>query len=77
MDTELKILLLEDNYSDAELLIRTLRRAGLRHDLHLVESRSRFISELDEFQPDIIISDHSLPSFSSLEALEIARSKFG
>lgn len=75
MDKELKILLLEDNYSDAELLVRTLKKADMKHELHLVESKSHFITELDEFKPDVIVSDHSLPSFSSLEALKIAREK--
>jgi phosphoserine phosphatase RsbU/P len=75
MEKELKILLLEDNYSDAELLVRTLNKAEMKHELHLVESRSHFINELDEFKPDVVVSDHSLPSFSSLEALRIAREK--
>jgi sigma-B regulation protein RsbU (phosphoserine phosphatase) len=75
MEKELKILLLEDNYSDAELLIRTLNKAEMKHELHLVDTKAHFIAELDEFKPDIIVSDHSLPSFNSLEALEIARKK--
>lgn len=75
MEKELKILLLEDNYSDAELLMRTLTKADLKHELHLVESKAHFISELDNFKPDIIVSDHYLPSFNSLEALKIARKK--
>jgi len=75
MEKELKILLLEDNYSDAELLMHTLTKAEMKYDLHLVESKDHFISELDGFNPDVIVSDHSLPSLSSLEALEIARKK--
>ncbi len=75
MEKELKILLLEDNYSDAELLMRTLTKADMKYDLHLVESKDHFISELDGFNPDIIVSDYSLPSLNSLEALEIARKK--
>jgi sigma-B regulation protein RsbU (phosphoserine phosphatase) len=77
METELKILLLEDNHSDAELLVRTLDKAGVRHTVRLVESRGHFVSELDSFTPDLIISDYSLPAFSSLEALGIAREKYG
>lgn len=73
MEKELKILLLEDNYSDAELLEKTLTKADLKYALHRVESKDHFISALEGFDPDIIVSDHSLPSFDSLEALEIAR----
>lgn len=76
MEKELKILLLEDNYSDAELLERTLTKADLKYALHRVASRDHFILELEGFDPDVIVSDHSLPSFDSLEALEIARRKY-
>jgi sigma-B regulation protein RsbU (phosphoserine phosphatase) len=75
METELKILLLEDNYSDAELLMHTLSRADMRYDLHLVESKDHFISELDGFDPDVVLADSAMEGFHSLEALEIARRK--
>jgi phosphoserine phosphatase RsbU/P len=73
MDKEIKILLLEDSISDAELLMHTLSRAGMKHILHWVESRSHFLSELHNFKPDVILSDHSLPGFTSLDALKISR----
>lgn len=75
MEKELKILLLEDNYADAELLMRTLTKADMKYDLHLVESKDHFISELNTFDPDVIVSDFSLPTITSLEALDIARKK--
>jgi len=75
MEKELKILLLEDDYSHAELLMRTLTKAEMKYDLHLVESRDQFISELKDFNPDVIVSDHTLPGFNSMQALEIARQK--
>jgi len=75
MEKELKILLLEDNYLDAELLMKTLTKADMKYDLHLVESKDHFINELDVFNPDVIVSDFSLPSLNSLEALDIARKK--
>lgn len=74
MDKLIKILLLEDSLSDAELLMHTLSKDGLNHILHWVESRSHFLSELHNFKPDVILSDHSLPGFTSLDALKIARS---
>ena len=39
----------------------------------MVIDRSDFLNALREFQPDIILSDHSLPAFNSLEALKITR----
>ena len=73
MEKELRILLLEDNYSDAELLMHTLTKAEMKYDLHLVDTRDHFISELEGFNPDVVISDHYLPGFNSLEALDIVR----
>ncbi|HEX8378566.1 MAG TPA: PAS domain S-box protein [Pedobacter sp.] len=39
----------------------------------VIETRQEFLKALEEFLPDIILSDHSLPSFNSHEALEIIR----
>src|SRR4051812_5885041 len=73
MEKHIKILLLEDNLSDAELLMYTLSRAGMDHEVHWVETKNHFLSELHNFKPDVILSDHSLPGFDSLEALRISR----
>ena len=73
MEKHIKILLLEDNLSDAELLMHTLSRAGMDHEVHWVETKNHFLSELHNFKPDVILSDHSLPGFDSLEALRISR----
>lgn len=73
MEKELKILLLEDNLSDAELLVRVLVKAELKHELRVADTRDEFVSLLNNFKPDVILSDHALPSFNSLEALRISR----
>jgi phosphoserine phosphatase RsbU/P len=75
MEKELRILLLEENQSYADLLTHTLRKAEMKHELHHVESKAGFISEMESFNPDIIVSDHSTKNFNSLEVLEIARRK--
>jgi len=73
MEKQIKILLLEDNLSDAELLMHTLSKAEMNHELHWVETKKHFMSELYNFKPDVILSDHALPGFESLEALRISR----
>lgn len=72
-DRPLKILLLEDDLEDAQILMRTLSDADIEHVIHWVESKDHFLSELHTFKPDIILSDHSLPGFNSLDALQSAR----
>jgi signal transduction histidine kinase len=69
----LKILHLEDLPDDAELVARVLKKAGLKFEAILTENKNDFINALKEFSPDIILSDHSLSSFDSQEALKIVR----
>lgn len=73
MDRILKILHLEDLPADAEMVARVLRKAKLSFDIRVAIDRSDFLRALREFKPDIILSDHSLPAFNSLEALKITR----
>ncbi|MES1250261.1 MAG: response regulator, partial [Chitinophaga rupis] len=69
----LKILHLEDLPADAEMVDRVLRKAQFRFEKQLVLDKSDFIKALKEFIPDVILSDHSLPAFNSMEALRVTR----
>lgn len=68
---KLKILYLEDSEQDAELTIRTLKKAGISFTLKLVDEKEEYENALKDFQPDLVLSDHSLYQFNSLEALRI------
>jgi len=76
MTRELRILMLEDLESDRELAERELRKAGIRFSSTRVETREEFINALEEIVPDLILADHSLPSFDGLTALDIAQEKY-
>lgn len=75
MGTEkiLKILMLEDLQDDVGLIERTLRKEGMTFMSKRVDSQEEFSDCLIHFQPDVILSDHALPQFNSLEALKICR----
>lgn len=73
MDRSLKILHLEDIASDAELVDRALKKAGIVFEKCLVDTRQEYVEALEVFQPDVILSDHSLPTFNSLEALNLLK----
>ncbi len=75
MDRELRILILEDVTTDVELIKDELMEAGTVFTLQWVKDRRAFLGALDEFSPDIILSDYSLPSFDGLSALKLARSR--
>lgn len=74
MTDALRILLLEDEPDDAEQIQRALERSALPTLFHVVNARHPFIRALREFQPDIVLSDHSAAQFSALEALTEIRS---
>lgn len=69
----LRILLLEDSENDAELAKRTIRRHGIDFISIRVDQREEFVQAVGEFRPDVILSDHSLPQFNSMEALRISK----
>lgn len=71
----IKILILEDVKSDAKLITLELKKADFDCEVHLEKDRHGFMKALDEFQPDLILSDYSLPQFTGLEAIEIVRQK--
>lgn len=72
MNRALRILLLEDSTTDAELNERELRKAGVVFTALRVETLAGFTSALDDFKPDIILADYHLPGFDGLRALEVA-----
>jgi PAS domain S-box-containing protein len=76
MKPALKILLLEDNSDDAELIQKLLTREKLTCEFRLVMNKKDFLQCLDEFGPDVILSDNSMPQFNSAEALQITRRRF-
>ena len=74
MKTEIRILYLEDVAADALRVENQLRKSGIVFQSHRVESREAFLSQLEP-PPDIILSDHGLPSFDGFTALGMAREK--
>ena len=72
-DEKIKILHLEDTPSDVELVDRELRKSTIKYEISVAKNKKEFIKALKEFSPDIILSDHSLPSFNSISALKLLR----
>jgi signal transduction histidine kinase len=73
MEKELRILMLEDIPEDVGLIERTLSRQNVSFVGKRVDTKEEFIENLQAFGPDVILSDHVLPQFNSLEALSICK----
>ena len=70
---QIKILIVEDVELDAELTEYELKRANINFVSRRVEEEKDFRKELEEFKPDLILADHSLPHFDGVSALNISR----
>lgn len=67
----IRILLLEDVFEDAELILTELKKGGLQFISEVVDDHPGFEKALHYFDPTIILADYRLPSFSGFEALEL------
>ena len=74
--SKLRILLVEDDAADAELIEHQLESSGFAFALTRVQTENDFRNQLQSESPDVILSDHGLPSFSGFKALEITRAEF-
>jgi signal transduction histidine kinase len=67
----IRVLILEDQPRDADLMTRELHRAGLAPEVRVVRGRPDYIEALKSFAPDLILADCSLPQFNASEALQV------
>src|SRR3954451_3263360 len=75
MTDKYKILHLEDVSTDAELVARELKKNNISFEHLVIDCEKDYIEALDQFCPDIVLCDHSHPSFNSLEAIRIIKAK--
>lgn len=73
MSESLRILILEDNPSDAELIQFELEETGFVFTAKVVAAEEDFIRELQEFSPDLILSDYDLSRYNGALALAEAK----
>ena len=73
MKTPLRLLHLEDDPIDAELITTTLLDGGIPCQSQLVDTRQAFVAALKECRMDLILADYSIPGFDGMTALILAR----
>ena len=71
MSDEIKILIVEDNPNDEELIKREITKAGIDFISICVETKEAFLKSLADFKPDIVLSDYALPRFNGMTALKL------
>lgn len=69
-------LVVEDNPTDVKLLERTLKRAGYNYNFVVADTKKTFLNKLDQIpEPDLIISDFNLPSFTGAQVFKEIRER--
>jgi PAS domain S-box-containing protein/putative nucleotidyltransferase with HDIG domain len=74
MSDVLKILLVEDNPADAELIALRMKHEGFAFEWQRVETEPDYLAALDP-PPVLILADWSLPQFSGMRALELMQER--
>jgi DNA-binding NarL/FixJ family response regulator len=75
LSPKLRILLLEDDQRDADLVTHALEQFEPRCAVLRVDSRQAFASALDTFVPDVVLSDHAIADFNALDALRLTQAR--
>ena len=70
---ELRVLFLEDSAQDAEMAQYELERNGLTFSSRRVQTRDALCAALTEFNPDLVLSDLTMPGFNGVEGLKVTR----
>jgi len=73
--SSLRILHLEDNRNDAELVQAMLVSDSIACELVRVETRNQFLAAMNQGGFDLILCDYSMPSFDGRTALALAKEK--
>jgi len=74
MGRDLKVLILEDQSSDAELIIDGLRQAGFDPDWERVETKEQYVARLRP-DLDVILADYVVARFNAMEALRLLQAR--
>ncbi|MCK9220159.1 MAG: response regulator [Bacteroidales bacterium] len=75
MDSEYRILIVEDLPTDVLLVERELKKVLAKFTIKVVETEGDFLIALEQFNPDLVISDYQMPGFNGLTALNITLKK--
>ena len=72
MSETIRVLIVEDLPTDAELSEREIQKALGSCEFRRVETREEYLVALDEFRPALIVSDYRMPLFDGMTALKLA-----
>lgn len=75
MTKTIRIVHLDDVGEDSRLIESTIRRSGLVYEWKWASNKEEYLDALRDFSPHIVLSDHSMPRFSSIEAFRLLKER--
>src|SRR6202165_2512042 len=70
---QLRVLHVEDNQLDAELVAQALRKGGFSVSMVVVQAEAEVERQLPLHRPDVVIADYNLPQWKGMDALYVLR----
>src|SRR5258708_35830287 len=68
-----RILFLEDNPDDVELMQHELNEARFQFTSQRVDKKMEFLKQVFEYRPDVILADYSLWAFNGIQAFHMLK----
>ena len=72
---KLKVLLIEDDPVDKELVLRALRNGGFDPQADSADNREEFVAYIEKNPYHVILADYGLPTWRGTDALELLRER--
>jgi serine phosphatase RsbU (regulator of sigma subunit) len=69
----IKILILDDSEEDIKKVTKSLVNDGFLSPIMSCTNKDSFLIQLEEFQPDVVIVEHTIPNYNTFKALDDAR----
>jgi DNA-binding NtrC family response regulator len=70
---KIRVLVVEDNASDSELMLHALKNAGYESECEVVQTADDFSDRIRKNKYDIILADYRLPGWNGMETVAMVR----
>jgi PleD family two-component response regulator len=69
----IRVLVVEDNASDSELMLHALKNVGYESECEVVQTADDFADRIRKNKYDIILADYRLPGWNGMETVRMVR----
>ena len=70
---KLRVLVVEDDPADVELVVRALRSGGFEPESDTAQTAQEFTERIHKKSYDVVLADYNLPSWDGMETVEMLR----